>query len=83
MQRENYTDFVAGSRNHQTCLIPYSSARRTVSVIFVDINECASNPCVNGASCSDEVNAFSCSCAAGYTGDRCETGLLKITFVSR
>ncbi|KAI0239923.1 Mucin-like protein [Lamellibrachia satsuma] len=40
-----------------------------------DINECASNPCTNGASCVDAVNSYSCSCRAGYTGDGCETDI--------
>ena len=29
---------------------------------------------MNGATCLDHVNVYSCTCAAGYTGDRCETG---------
>ena len=43
--------------------------------VFTDINECASKPCENGATCKDEVNAYSCVCAEGYTGVDCETGL--------
>ena len=44
--------------------------------IVVDTDECASNPCQNGGSCSDEVNKFSCSCASGYEGATCQTGRL-------
>lgn len=40
-----------------------------------DINECASNPCRNGATCVDILNGFSCSCATGYTGARCQTNI--------
>jgi len=40
---------------------------------FVDINECASSPCVNGGSCVDAINGYTCSCVAGYTGVLCET----------
>ena len=39
-----------------------------------DINDCAGNPCLNGGSCNDGVNSYSCDCAYGYTGDNCETG---------
>ncbi|XP_070535776.1 uncharacterized protein [Ptychodera flava] len=43
----------------------------------MDIIECASNPCQNGAICVDEVNQYSCSCATGYIGTNCETGVKK------
>ena len=39
-----------------------------------DINECNSDPCQNGATCTDEVNGYACGCADGYTGTLCETG---------
>ncbi|XP_038065954.1 neurogenic locus notch homolog protein 2-like isoform X5 [Patiria miniata] len=39
-----------------------------------DMDECASVPCQNGAECVNGVNKFSCVCAAGFTGDLCETG---------
>ena len=42
--------------------------------LLTDVNECLSSPCVNGGSCRDEVNQFSCDCFAGYTGIQCQTG---------
>ena len=48
-----------------------------------DINECTSNPCLNGATCTDGINAFTCTCAPGYAGTTCETGtrdLVKLVF---
>ena len=48
-------------------------------VIFVtDINECDSNPCQNGGTCTDGVNGYTCGCADGYTGTHCETGICFI-----
>jgi len=30
-----------------------------------NIDDCASQPCKNGATCIDEVNGFSCACPSG------------------
>ena len=43
-------------------------------IVLVDINECGSIPCVNGAICTDAVDVYTCACVAGYTGTQCETG---------
>ncbi|KAI0242791.1 hypothetical protein LSAT2_011097 [Lamellibrachia satsuma] len=40
--------------------------------MFVDTNECASNPCQNGGTCNDEVNKYSCDCGLGYAGVNCQ-----------
>ena len=38
----------------------------------IDINECAGDPCQNGATCNDLVAKYSCDCIKGYEGDNCE-----------
>ena len=43
-------------------------------IVLVDINECSSSPCDNGASCTDAMNSYTCACVAGHTGAICETG---------
>ena len=46
------------------------------SVIFVlDVNECKSNPCENGGTCTNAVNGYTCKCVPGYTDKTCRTGL--------
>lgn len=37
-----------------------------------DVDECASNPCLNGGRCEDGVNQFICHCPPGYGGKRCD-----------
>jgi EGF-like domain/Dictyostelium (slime mold) repeat len=37
----------------------------------IDIDECESNPCVNG-DCIDLVNGFACACLPGWTGELCD-----------
>lgn len=41
---------------------------------FVDEFECASNPCLNGATCMETFGSFYCSCPPGWTGPRCNEG---------
>ena len=42
---------------------------------LADINECGSNPCENGGTCTDVPNGYTCACQSGYTGDECQTGI--------
>ena len=37
----------------------------------IDINECASEPCVNG-DCIDGIARFDCQCEKGYEGELCD-----------
>jgi len=42
---------------------------------LADIDECASDPCMNSGTCSTpDGNMYECACAPGYTGTDCETG---------
>ena len=46
-----------------------------VTLMYVIIlDDCAAEPCLNGATCTDLTNAYVCQCAAGYSGANCETG---------
>ena len=42
-----------------------------------DINECESNPCLNGGTCSDYVGHYTCECPEGYEGINCQPGKKK------
>ena len=37
-----------------------------------ETQECASQPCKNGATCQDLENDYNCTCQAGWTGKKCE-----------
>ena len=37
-----------------------------------EVNECAPEPCKNGATCTDMLAAFACTCAQGWVGPTCE-----------
>ncbi|XP_071790422.1 zonadhesin-like [Asterias amurensis] len=36
-----------------------------------DIDECASNPCINGGTCDNQQNAFNCTCPLRWEGTQC------------
>ena len=45
----------------------------------IDVNECASNPCQNGATCAESstdssisIDAYRCTCVAGFANGVCE-----------
>ncbi|XP_061164593.1 protein crumbs-like isoform X2 [Saccostrea echinata] len=41
----------------------------------VDIDECTSSPCRNGATCLNLENEYRCVCVAGYTGVKCDANI--------
>ena len=53
----------------------------TGNPLFVDLDECTTGtPCMNGGTCNNIDGSFTCTCAAGWTGSVCETGMLLIKF---
>lgn len=50
--------------------------------LSLDINECASHGCLNDATCVDGINAYTCTCKAGYTGEFCATSEFVKIFLS-
>ena len=44
---------------------------------IADINECASDPCFNDATCFNTLGSFICVCTPGYTGKLCDQGISR------
>lgn len=51
-------------------LSPYLPPAQTLA----EIDECRSQPCLNGGQCKDRIAEFLCVCEPGYTGLHCELG---------
>ncbi|XP_051896624.1 aggrecan core protein-like [Pristis pectinata] len=43
----------------------------------IDVDECHSSPCQNGATCIDGIDSFKCLCLPSYGGDLCEIDVEK------
>jgi len=49
-------------------------------LLYSEINQCVSDPCLNGGSCADQVNGYVCYCKNGYTGFHCASGEYNSSF---
>ena len=50
----------------------------TVSfALFADVDECASNPCINNGVCENLIDMFLCNCTNDYIGYRCNLGMFE------
>jgi len=38
---------------------------------LINVDDCTPDPCLNGGTCADGLDTFSCYCLTGYTGPRC------------
>ena len=39
---------------------------------IIDVDDCALNPCMNGATCTDLLNDYNCSCVGSWKGKNCD-----------
>ncbi|KAM6260371.1 sushi, nidogen and EGF-like domain-containing protein 1 isoform 8-T8 [Spheniscus humboldti] len=62
-------DCITGNPSYTcSCLAGFTGKR-----CHVDVDECLSHPCQNGATCINGASSFSCRCPPGFRGTSCET----------
>ena len=54
------------------CLV-YINGLFVYYICLANIDDCASNPCQNDATCIDGINSYRCSCRGGFLGTHCES----------
>ena len=42
------------------------------SFLISDVGECASSPCQNDGSCTEDENGYVCECTIGWEGTNCK-----------
>jgi hypothetical protein len=43
-------------------------------ILPLDTDDCSTNPCQNGGTCTDLVNDYVCQCVSGWEGKDCDRG---------
>ncbi|XP_052447041.1 protein crumbs homolog 1-like isoform X1 [Carassius gibelio] len=73
-EQQNYTCFNGGNCSDTNmmcdCLPGFSG-----HWCELDLDECRSNPCLNGGYCQNMVNKFQCVCEMTFAGETCEVDL--------
>ena len=49
--------------------------------ILLTADDCISEPCLDGATCTDALGTFICTCAVGWEGIQCEIGTMVLCIV--
>ncbi|CAC5361985.1 unnamed protein product [Mytilus coruscus] len=47
-----------------------------------DVDECLSNPCQNGGTCTDRINGYKCTCRDNYVGVTCQYDISKCHYAA-
>ena len=45
-----------------------------------EFDECSSSPCLNGGSCTDGINDYTCTCPSPYFGKQCQGNKSIVNF---
>jgi len=63
---------VPGDGCSASCRVETGYACHHLPSVCARNDDCAGDPCLNGSTCVDGVNSYTCACAAGWSGTNCE-----------
>uniref|UniRef100_I3KT48 Sushi, nidogen and EGF like domains 1 n=1 Tax=Oreochromis niloticus TaxID=8128 RepID=I3KT48_ORENI len=66
-----FSSTTPGSMPEYICHSGFTSVPRASQSIG-EINECLSQPCLNGGTCRNKIGSYQCVCASGFSGNRCQ-----------
>ena len=72
MDTDRASDIVVPGNFSCTCALGFEGRR-----CENDTDECVSQPCFNGGTCTDKLNGFTCNCPAGFIGRQCEANIIE------
>ena len=52
----------------------HNNTHLILASITEDLDDCVSHPCLNDGICVDGVDAYTCTCTAGFLGIHCGSG---------
>ena len=57
---------------YQSYTVEVSFSMNILFTISVDIDDCASEPCLHNGTCIDGIDSYQCQCEAGFNGNICQ-----------
>ena len=63
-----------GTMTHTAKMVKHQTNWHNCASQILEINECESLPCSNGATCLNIVDGYHCTCAPGYNDTHCKNG---------
>lgn len=58
----------------------YGTVQGSLKIEFLSDNSCASSPCLNGGTCTNSGQSFTCTCTSSFLGATCATGNLTLRY---
>ena len=69
-----------GANQQYVAIQRYGTVQGSLKIEFLSDNSCVSSPCLNGGTCTNSGQSFTCACISSFVGATCETGGLTFRY---